>query len=86
MGQFPHAQIPDAFQEDERTSAFMEDARKLLSAIKILGNGVSIVAGSGTPEGAVTEKGGSIFIRTDGPPWLYQKRTAALNSIGWVAL
>ncbi len=85
MAGFPHAQIPDQFQDDERTSAFMEDMRKLAAAIKIFGNRVSIVAGSGSPEGVVTERGGSLYLRQDGPPWFYVKETADLSSLGWTA-
>lgn len=85
MGQFPHAQIPDAFQDDERTAAFMEDLRKLAAAMKILGNVVSITAGNGSPEGVVTERGGSLFLRQDGPPWFYVKETAGLTNTGWMA-
>jgi hypothetical protein len=60
MGQFPHAQIPPAFTDDEMTAAFMEDVRKLASAVKIFGNRVSIAAGNGSPEGVVTERGGCL--------------------------
>lgn len=85
MGQFPHAQVPDSLQEDERASAFMEDVRLLLSQLRILGNLVNLVGGNGAPEGVVTAHGGSLYLRQDGPPWLYVKEAAGLTNTGWVS-
>jgi hypothetical protein len=45
--------------------------------------GVTISAGTGTPEGAVTANVGSIFLRTDNANAFYVKQTGTGNT-GWV--
>lgn len=86
MGQFPYAQIPDQFQEDDATASFMEDLRKLAAALQILGNGILIRAGSGTPEGNLVANVGSLYLRTDGgaTTTLYVK-TSGTGNTGWTA-
>jgi len=84
MGQFPYSSIPPEFNKDDATASFMEDMRKVVSALQILGNGVIVRAGSGIPEGIVTANRGSLYLRTDGPPGLYVKESGTAAT-GWIA-
>ena len=56
------------------------------TAERIALNGIGIVTGTSTPEGAVTAPVGSLFLRTDGGAGttLYVKESGAGNT-GWVA-
>jgi hypothetical protein len=87
MGQFPYSSIPHEFEQDGMTAAFMEDLRKLASALQILGNGVIVRAGTGTPEGSLTANRGSLYLRTDGGAGttFYVKESGMNTSTGWAA-
>ena len=85
MSSFPHASVPTSLQQDEMAGAFLEDARLILAAIQILGNGVIWRAGNGSPEGVVTApRPGSMYSRLDGPPCLYVKESGLNSNTGWV--
>lgn len=45
----------------------------------------AVQAGPGDPEGTIIADPGTIWIRTDGPPWLYVKETGYTNPTGWTA-
>lgn len=86
MGQFPHASVPPGLQEDDQTANFMEDLRLLARDVQILGNGIIVRAGTGTPEGVIVAKQGSLFLRLDGgaTTTLYVK-TSGTGNTGWTA-
>lgn len=87
MGQFPYAQIPMKMQEDEETSSFMEDIRKLAAALQIFGNGIIVRAGSGSPEGVIVANRGSLYLRTDGGigTTFYVKESGFGTNTGWTS-
>jgi hypothetical protein len=86
MASFPYSSIPPEFEQDGLTAAFMEDLRKLAMALQIMGNGVIIRAGSGTPQGTTTANRGSLYLRTDGGAGttLYVKESGLNTNTGWV--
>jgi len=86
MANFPHAQIPNAFQGDEQVAAFMEDVRRALSKLQVHGNAVTWKVGSGSPEGVVSAAQGSLYTRLDGgaTTTLYVK-TLGAGPTGWTA-
>jgi hypothetical protein len=86
MGQFPHASVPTSLELDDQAANFMDDLRLLAKDLQILGNGIIIRAGSGTPEGVIVAKQGSLFLRLDGgaTTTLYVK-TSGTGSSGWTA-
>ena len=84
MGQLPHSQIPMKFQEDEQTAGFMEDVRRIVAALNILGDGIGWYTGNGSPEGVVPARVGSLYSRLNGPPVLYVKESGT-GSSGWVS-
>lgn len=87
MSTFPYSSIPSEFEKDGMTSAFMEDLRKLAMALQILGNGIIVRAGSGSPEGVATANRGSLYLRTDGGAnsTLYVKESGTQTTTGWIA-
>lgn len=86
MATFPYSSIPPEFNKDDATASFMEDMRKVVSALQILGNGVIVRAGSGSPEGTTTANRGSLYLRTDGGAGttLYVKESGMNTTTGWI--
>lgn len=86
MGQFPWGSVPTSLQEDDQAAAFLEDIRLLLRDIQTMGERVIMRAGSGSPEGVITARPGSLFFRTDGGigTTLYVKESGT-SATGWIA-
>lgn len=63
------------------------DSQIVLNAVGATGGTVSILTGTGTPEGAVAASAGSIFLRTDGAAatTLYVKTGVATATTLWTA-
>ena len=67
-------------------SLTVEDGTVTAATVNLNVTNVSLRAGSGSPEGAVTGAVGSLWVRTDGgtSTTLYVKETGSGNT-GWVA-
>ena len=85
--QFPHASIPLTFQDDHQTAQFMEDMRLTVSTIHLLGEGLGVYVGNGSPEGVLAARVGSLYLRKDGGlgATLYVKELGSATSSGWRA-
>lgn len=74
--------------EQSNGSAWVAYSRtNAYTAAGILIGTVKILAGTGSPQGAVAAAVGSLFLRTDGgtSTTLYVKETGTTTSSGWVA-
>jgi hypothetical protein len=75
------------------TMPFMQDS-EILNAVyvpagqylRMSGGASSVLAGTGSPEGAVTAPVGSLYLRSDGgaATTLYVKETGGAGNTGWV--
>jgi len=85
MAQFPHASIPLKFQEDEQTSDFMEDVRLVITNLHILGEGIFWATGTGSPEGVLSARVGSLYSRLDGGAnTTFYVKESGTDATGWV--
>lgn len=73
--------IPDA-----ALRRFLSDMLNVVKAIAILGDGVIIRSGAGSPEGVIEANVGSLYLRTDGGTntTLYVKESG-VSTTGWRA-
>lgn len=86
MAQLAWSEAPDVGSPRE-LKQFLDDLLKLLKDYQTIGNGIIVLAGSGTPEGAKTANVGSVYLRTDGgtSTTIYIKESGT-GSAGWRAL
>lgn len=63
--------------------AFLDDLLAIVRTVRLEGNDIEIHAGAGSPEGVVTARVGSVYLRTDGIPSLYVKESGT-GATGWV--
>lgn len=83
MGQFPHASVPASY---DQAGNFLDDIRRIVKDLRILGEGIYWASGAGSPEGVLTANIGSLYSRLDGGSGttLYVKESGT-GATGWVA-
>ncbi|MGL5936129.1 MAG: hypothetical protein ACRCZI_10980 [Cetobacterium sp.] len=86
MSQFPWERLPATLGTNDEERQFFDDIRELLTKLYLLAEDVQIHVGNGTPEGVVSAKVGSLFLRKDGgaTTTLYVK-TSGTGNTGWTA-
>lgn len=63
---------------------FLNDLLTAVKPLGLIGNGVSILAGSATPEGAITANIGSLYCQTDGSGSLVLwVKSSGTSNTGW---
>jgi hypothetical protein len=83
MAQIGWQQPPASFTDAEQRR-FLTDVLRVVQAVQLVGNNINIYSGSGTPEGVITARVGSLFLRTDSSSTLYVKQTGDNTNTGWI--
>ena len=83
MAQFPWTQSPDP-DDKMAVKRFFDDVLKVMRLHQTYASDRLYIVGTGTPEGNVTARVGSLFLRTDSSSTLYVKQTGDNTNTGWV--